>query len=77
MLNQNADLRKFKLRAEIADKIFSFESYYDNLFSKILKRKYSGKKQELQKYKCFSENDFFEIKKLESVISAINSILDF
>ena len=40
MINQNSDLKKFKLRAEIADKIFSFESYYDNLYSKIMKRKY-------------------------------------
>lgn len=40
MLNSNTELKRYKLRADIADKIFSFECYFNNLYSKILIRKY-------------------------------------
>lgn len=77
MLNMNNELKKYKLRADIADKIYSFECYYENLFSKILKRKYEEKKKKLEKYRCFAQYDYFEVNKLESVLGEINLVLDF
>ena len=74
--NENKQLKEKKLRAIIAQKIFSFESYYKSLKSKFLKRKFEGKYLQLERFKCFCNSELFELDKLKEIDLEISNLLE-
>lgn len=74
--NENKGLKEKKLRAIIAQKIFSFESYYKSLKSKFLKKKYEEKFLKLERFKCFCNSELFELEKLKEIDMEITNLLD-
>ncbi len=54
LFKSNQDLMKLKLRAKIAEKIFTFESYYGNLHSRKLKKKFRSISNQIDRFKCYS-----------------------